>query len=462
MLLMKIFIKLVICTFFFAPVLMAADLVTVTTTVQDEIEDDVTVSVNGGAKVYRPHTTIPGGGDGTTSSQPYVTYLAYQNSVKSSTWQYFTLGDGVDNDNGPLFIGSASGGVQSLTLPVKIDSDGRRSLFVAVKDTSDTSGASWVVIKKIDRVTTSAENDLETSISFDPNSICLTYLSSQCSTLANGTQDRQTFNLFLFLADNGDSDSDITLSSVIDADDYSGKGLYWDLKLSARIPSFSSGVAEINEARRGDLRILLDYSLPTTINDIKEIVVIYKVQNSDPTPATTNLFSDIAGSQTNEIVSFDDYGSALTGTISIKNLVNNNIYQAYLGVVDLYYFAPAFSDVASQRTSAIEALLKEESCFFLTAGFGEEHKVIRGFRKFRDRILLKTLSGKIFVNAYYKIGPILAPKIYQSEKMRYLIRAWSSTVYWVATNLLWIFLSIFAVLLALSVVNRKRFRLSFF
>lgn len=434
----------------------AADLVTTTTQVQDEIEDDVIVSVNAGARTYRPYTAVPSGGNGSTSDQPFVTYLAYQNSVKTSAWEQFTLGDGLTSNNGPIFIGSSSPGAQSITLPIEIDADGRRSLFAAVKDTADTTGATWVIIKISDRVTSEAQNDLETTISFDPNSICLTYLASQCSNIASGTSDRQTLNLFFFLADNGDNDNTLSLGNEIDPATYSGKGLFWDLKLSARMPTFSSGsTISIGEVRRGDKRILLDYSIPSSITDFKEIVVIYQIQNSDPAPSTDLLFSDIAGALTEEKVSFDDYGTTLEGTLTLKNLVNNETYDAYLGVVDYYYFAPKFSTKGSGTTAAIEELLKEQNCFFLTAGFGEDHPVIRGFRYFRDHYLLKTTFGKIFVSLYYKIAPLWAPILYKYDSLRFIVRIWSSTLYQMVTYSLWFFLGFIPFL---AIFSAFRFR----
>lgn len=442
--------------------LAAADLVTTQTQDQDEIKDDVIISVNSGAKSFRPYTIVPSGGNGSTSEQPFVTYVAYQNAVKSTVWRQFTLGDGLSSSNGPLFIGSSSPGTQSITMPLEIDADGRRSLFIAVKDTSISDGSEWVVIALENQVTTASQNDLELTFAFDPNLICTTYLISQCSSIISGSTDRQVLNLFFFLADNGDSDSNFSLGSTIDPADYSGKGLYWDLSISSRLPSFTSGSITIDSARRGDKRILLDYTLPNSINDFKEIVVIYQAQNSDPTPASTLLFADIAGALSSESVSFDDYGKNLNGTVNVKNLINNETFDAYLGVVDNYYLSPKFSDKATGSTAAIEELLKEQSCFFLTAGFGEDHPVIRGFRKFRDRVLLKKVLGKIFVTTYYKIAPNWAPWIYQHDGFRFMIRLWSTSIFFIATNLVGFMAVSISFLIGLATYRKFKFRLSFF
>lgn len=445
----------------FATNILAADLVTTTTQEQDEIKDDVLVSVNNGGRTYRPYTVVPGGGNGSTSDQPFVTYLAYQNSSKTSVWEQFTLGDGLAANNGPIFIGSIAPGSQFATFPVEVDADGRRSLFVAIKDTSDSSGATWAIIKIVNRVTTESQNDLETTVSFDPNVICTTYLTSQCSNLASGSADRQTFNLFFFLADNGDNDNNIVLGNEINPSDYSGKGLYWDLKMSARPPAFASGtVITLKEVRRGDKRILLDYVVPSSITDFKEIMVIYN--ESMTTSSTNEKFQVLASTLTGFSTSFDDYGQNLEGVATLRNLKNGVDYAASIGVVDFYYLAPAFSPIGSARPAEIEELLKDQNCFFLTAGFGEDHPVIRGFRAFRDQVLLKTTSGKIFVGMYYKIAPLFAPKLYQHEGLRWIVRTWSMAIYQLATHLLWIGLGIIPILAIFSAFRRKRKRLSFF
>ncbi len=218
----------------------------------------------------------------------------------------------------------------------------------------------------------------------------------------------------------------------------------------------------VDSVRRGDKRILLDYTIPNAINDFKEIVLIYQATNADPLPASTLLYSDIAGALTEEIVSFDDYGVSLDGTITIKNLVNNETFDAYLGVVDKYYFAPPFSEKAVGSTAAIEELLKSQSCFFLTAGFGEEHSVIKGFRVFRDSVLMKKLIGKLFVSSYYFIAPKWAPWVYQHPRLRLIIRLWSSSVFFIVSNLVNILAFCLLFLMSFLTYRKFKFKLSFF
>lgn len=56
--------------------------------------------------------------------------------------------------------------------------------------------------------------------------------------------------------------------------------------------------------------------------------------------------------------------------------------------------------------------LNDSSCFVVTATMGnEENIVVYNLREFRDQYLLKTATGKTFVNWYYKKGPKIAKAI---------------------------------------------------
>lgn len=267
------------------------------------------------------------------------------------------------------------------------------------------------------------------------------------------SSSRGTLKLFLFLREK--SLAEIPIKSIINPTSYAGKGMYWDLKFSSQKVEFSSGDITLKDpARPGDARILLDYVIPSTITDIKEIVVIYQ-EAVDPGITSNLLYGDLVGTLSSERVIFDDFGTNLEGELKLRNLTNGTRYYAFLGVVDKYYLAPKFSPQASATPQAIEELLKQQNCFFLTAGFGEDHKVIRGFRAFRDQFLLKTFLGKTFVGLYYKIAPLYAPAIYKMDYVRLYIRLWSTFLYTIPNYLPWLFGLFFILIL-------RRIKLPFF
>ena len=67
--------------------------------------------------------------------------------------------------------------------------------------------------------------------------------------------------------------------------------------------------------------------------------------------------------------------------------------------------------------------LEDKKCFISTAAFGSDRAAeVVLFRKFRDKVLLKTSPGKWFVKTYYKYSPPLADFIASSEFLRALVR----------------------------------------
>ena len=66
---------------------------------------------------------------------------------------------------------------------------------------------------------------------------------------------------------------------------------------------------------------------------------------------------------------------------------------------------------------------EEESgpCFIATTVYGNyDHPVVFDLRNFRDNWLKKREKGKIFINWYYKNGPILASWVDKSETRKLL------------------------------------------
>lgn len=63
-------------------------------------------------------------------------------------------------------------------------------------------------------------------------------------------------------------------------------------------------------------------------------------------------------------------------------------------------------------------------CFIATAVYGSyEHPKVMVFREFRDRVLLPRHVGSVFVDLYYKVGPIVAPYVARSPMWKTIFRA---------------------------------------
>jgi hypothetical protein len=78
-------------------------------------------------------------------------------------------------------------------------------------------------------------------------------------------------------------------------------------------------------------------------------------------------------------------------------------------------------------------------CFIATAAYGsaQEHHVMM-LREFRDRFLLKHVSGRAFVTFYYKYSPPMANYIAQHDTIRMYVRWGLFPLVWLSQVILWI------------------------
>ncbi len=62
-------------------------------------------------------------------------------------------------------------------------------------------------------------------------------------------------------------------------------------------------------------------------------------------------------------------------------------------------------------------------CFLATAAFGEDAAELDAFRHFRDEALLPSAAGRLFVRAYYAVGPSLAAIVVARPALHRITRA---------------------------------------
>lgn len=67
--------------------------------------------------------------------------------------------------------------------------------------------------------------------------------------------------------------------------------------------------------------------------------------------------------------------------------------------------------------------VKNEGCYFATMVYGSyEHPQVLELRKFRDKILNKTITGRLFINTYYFISPKLVVILKNKKIINKIIR----------------------------------------
>jgi cell fate (sporulation/competence/biofilm development) regulator YmcA (YheA/YmcA/DUF963 family) len=73
------------------------------------------------------------------------------------------------------------------------------------------------------------------------------------------------------------------------------------------------------------------------------------------------------------------------------------------------------------------------NCFVVTATMGDvNHPIVNDFRKFRDDVLLNTITGKTFIKIYYQFGPLLANTIRSNT---YLLKISRKVILWLHTKI---------------------------
>lgn len=86
----------------------------------------------------------------------------------------------------------------------------------------------------------------------------------------------------------------------------------------------------------------------------------------------------------------------------------------------IYYGGTYYSKSSSKNSSN-----NSSDCFILTAVYNDAyHPNVLFMRKYRDQRLNKFLLGKMFISAYYKLGPVLAKRIENKKIIKIIIKKW--------------------------------------
>lgn len=311
-----------------------------------------------------------------------------------------------------------------INFPLKVTVTGTKYLYAAAKSTA----AGYKVVKKyFDPLT--GNRDIST-FDVSPKEICDQY-SADCTILAPGVStnnSKGTFKLYFFLS----TVSNLPLGDLVDPT-VSTEGVFFEVVMSNKIYEDTQLKVFITNPRKGDSRVILGYTTDSSMLDFKKIIVF---QHSSAAPVTTN---GAIGLYTGSILNRDFSSASQTGEVTVNQLPNTIAVTLSIAFQDKFGFASTLSDDVTLTPTQIEELLKKQACFLLTAGFGEEHYVINFFRHYRDQVLAHTWIGKQFIKIYYSSAPHYAVIIYQSEGMRFIIRAAAYTLYFLF-NYYWLVL----------------------
>lgn len=374
-------------------------------------------------------------GDGTIETSPAKVYVPMTNTSVADHDKYYSL----YSATGLARLFDTTNPSDVINFPLTIVPSGTMYLYAAAKNPS----SAWIVVQKY---SSSVGSNQDVSFSVSPKVICENS-SADCTTIAptsatNSTE--KTIKVYFFLS----TSSTLVNSTVVPTTD----GVFFDVIMSGRVHTANMLRIYLTNGRKGDSRVIFNYSADSTMTSFKKVIVFKHTTNS---PAVTN---SAIGNYTGEVLNRDFSSLTDTGQITVNQLTNGEEVTVSVAFVDKFGFASNLSEHISLTPVQIEELLKKQACYILTAGFGEEHFITNYFRAYRDQVLSHSWLGKKFIHLYYSTAPKYAIVLYQSDVLRFLVRGLAYSLYY-----LFNYSVIFAILLLsclfLVISNKKSFRM---
>lgn len=369
---------------------------------------------------------------GTAEGSPAKVYVPLTNAFANHDRYFKEYRGGVTT----LFDTTNTGHV--INFPLKTTVTGTMYLYAAAKISTGTG------YKIVQRFSSSLSGTQDVVFGLSPKFICDQY-TSDCTiilpTVGTNTS-KLTFKIYFFPS----ATSNLALGDTMDPAATTG-GVFFETAFSNRIYESTQVKVSITDVRKGDARIILDYTSDNSILDFKKILIF----NHTAAPGTVNAPVGDALYTGNFINR--DFSTNPSGEVTINELVNGTPATLSVAFEDKYGFVTTLSDDVTETPIEIQELLKKQACYILTAGFGEEHYITNFFREYRDQVLVHTWLGKKFIELYYKTAPHYALIIYKNEVLRSSIRAAAYGIYFLF-NYYWAVLLLFS--LAYLVIKQKK------
>ncbi len=358
---------------------------------------DTTAPVVNVGNIYSVYNTL--GGDGTSSSAPLKLYIPIS-------------GSGTTQSNNHILTTSLFKADSTLTLNTTIDvvnTDDTNVLYptLYVKDDASTN---YLFVSRSSSGCSTASTCEDLVSSFTIDSIC----DSAEIDCTGALSSPITVTTYLFLSQTA---VDTSISDPTSGTD----GIFVELNISGAVYD-SSVTNTLTSVEKGDERLKFYYTISAIQNNFRDIA-IFDV-------SSYNSSFGLAG--INEILSIDDdVTPEASGSFEAKNLTNNRTYNISFAVRDYYGFYTPLSSTLSATPLDIAEFLEKNQCYFISAGFMEQHYVLNYFRYIRDHYLLKVKLGQSFVEFYYKTAPQYVPYIIEHPFIQALIRVVAYSVYFV-------------------------------
>lgn len=365
-------------------------------------------------------------GNAKSESSAVKVYMPWKiPTVSPATTHYKTsdLGDSTSINGGVIF-------------DLELENDDRTDLelFVAIKTGSTTN---YKVVAQL------SESTPFVSLA----KICAESTDLDCTSLdANSYGNNVEKNTYFYVFYVDEEENFLVGTEFDPSADAANNGVFFHMYFSNKLTTFNTvsptTVVSSQVIERGD----------------QNLFVTLEGKIGDASVTRTGIFGGKSSDAPDEDTFYQLYNSANeNGRLTISKLSNDTEYCFVGRYINFYGFKSATNAVLSSNCKtpiAIEQLLKEKSCFLVTAGFQRDHFVLDYFRNFRDTTLVKSELGRKFIRFYYSLAPNYAKYIYTSPILSQIVRSISYFIYYVMKN--------FLVVLVLSLSIIPLFYLRFY
>lgn len=249
-------------------------------------------------------------------------------------------------------------------------------------------------------------------------------------------------------------------------------GKFVKVRFSSKLPTPRPSMTNIN-LERGDAQLTINFtsevlSTGTELNHKTLFLNSASAVTDDSSlldgngganlPATCVLTSAINSPTANASNCYLLVPYQKSGPATVSNLVNEQTYDLSVAQVNKFFFTTTLSASGRGRPQEIQGFIKEQQCFFLSAGFGQKHFVLDYFRNFRDRYLLKNYIGQKVVAFYYDFAPQYTHFIYQSKTNSFIVRILGYSLYFIFK--FW-FMMLLPIIIFLGIKSRAWYKRSY-
>ena len=218
------------------------------------------------------------------------------------------------------------------------------------------------------------------------------------------------------------------------------QGSVFRVRLARKLPSLNSAsLLPVLQAFAGDGQAFISYDasdLSITRNEVIALqAVLYPAAQTTANhycDAQTNLAcNQICGALEGCLMErYERPRASLKDEETFSELENEVEHHLSLCVENKWGFCSLFPSSMAVTPKELETFLKEQSCFFFSAGFGREHPVIEDLKWFRDRVLARLPGGRPIIQLYYRMARNSALHVARNPTLAAITRGLGHLLAW--------------------------------